>query len=59
MNSNIGINMKEMYQQTKQRMNLESRQIKKMMLYNYINDPIDSALQHKTRGISTSLIVTE
>ena len=42
MNSLIGINMKEMYQQTKQRMNLESRQIKKMMLYNYINDPIET-----------------
>ena len=27
--------------------------------YCYINDPIDSALQHKTRGISTSIIVSE
>lgn len=27
--------------------------------YCYINDPVDSALQHKTRGIATSLIVTE
>ena len=36
--------MKEMYQQTKQRMNLESRQIKKMMLYNYINDPIETVI---------------
>lgn len=27
--------------------------------YCYINDPIDSALRHKTRGIATSLIVTE
>ena len=44
MNSLIGINMKEMYQQTKQRMNLESRQIKKMMLYNYINDPIETVI---------------
>ena len=44
MNSIIGINMKEMYQQTKQRMNLESRQIKKMMLYNYINDPIETVI---------------
>ena len=27
--------------------------------YCYINDPVDSALQHKTRGIATSIIVAE
>ena len=27
--------------------------------YCYINDPIDSALRHKTRGIATSIIVTK
>ena len=27
--------------------------------YCYINDPIDSSLQHKTRGIPTSIIVSE
>lgn len=27
--------------------------------YCYINDPIDANLQHKTRGISTSIIVTQ
>lgn len=27
--------------------------------YCYINDPIDSALRHKTRGIPTTIIVTE
>ena len=25
----------------------------------YINEPIDSTLAHKTRGITTSIIVTE
>ena len=44
MNSFSEINMKEMYQQTKQRMNLDSRQIKKMMLYNYINDSIETVI---------------
>lgn len=27
--------------------------------YCYINDPVDSALRHKTRGVATALIVTE
>ena len=39
LNSNLfAINYKQLYESTKKRMNLESKQIKKLLLYNYLND---------------------
>ena len=38
------INYNEMYKATKQRMSFDSKKIKQMLLYNYINDEIDNII---------------
>ena len=51
------INYNEMYKATKQRMSFDSKKIKQMLLYNYINDEIDKLRHSATAALLDNMII--